>query len=89
MTSLRQPGARLPSSGLVDPVLGQYGNQDEFKHGTLRSTLCNSPRARQPKLLILLNDEVLARHGCFVNLLNKFIEPMWRAAKDLSLIFEG
>ena len=24
MTSLRQPGARLPSSGLVDPVLGQY-----------------------------------------------------------------
>ena len=41
---------------------GGEGNQDEFKHGTLRSTLCNSPRARQPKLLILVNDEVLATH---------------------------
>ena len=41
---------------------GGEGNQDEFKHGTLRSTMCNSPRARQPKLLILVNDEVLATH---------------------------
>ena len=41
---------------------GGEGNQDEFKHGTLRSTMRNSPRARQPKLLILVNDEVLATH---------------------------
>ena len=36
--------------------------QDKFKHGTLRFTIRNSPRARQPKLLILVNDEVLATH---------------------------
>jgi len=27
--------------------------------------------------------------GRSVNLLDKIIEPMWRAAKDLSLIFQG
>ncbi len=44
---------------------GGEGNQNEFKHGTLRSTMRNSPRAWQPKLLILLNDEVLATHRAF------------------------
>ena len=36
------------------------GNQDEFKHETLRSTMRDRSRVRQPKLLILVNDEVLA-----------------------------
>ena len=54
---------------------GGEGNQDEFKHEILRSTICNTPRARQPKLLILVNDEVLATHNHLVERFDPNLAP--------------